>query len=230
MSHRSLTPSFGRPLEAPSPARRGSLSKGCGIGLVAGGGLLLLILIVGGLFVGRYNALVSGQERIEASWSQVENQYKRRFDMIPNLVATVEGAADFERGVLIDVTEARAKVGQVRLPDRMPTDEKGLAAYMQAQQGLSGALGRLFAVSENYPQLRATQGFLSLQDQVEGTENRIGVARRDYIDSVRSYNTTRRKFPGNIVAGMTGFEKAAQFTVSEEETVVPVIDFGGGNK
>jgi LemA protein len=230
MSNRSLTPSFGRHLDSPPPTRRGSLTKGCAITLVIGGALCLLLLIVGLVFMGRYNKLVTGQELIEANWSQVENQYKRRFDMIPNLVETVKGAADFERSVLTDVIEARSKVGQARLPDKMPTDEKELAAYMQAQQGLSGALGRLFALSENYPQLKATQNFLSLQDQIEGTENRIGVARRDYIEAVRFYNTTRRKFPGNIVASISGFEKAAQFTVDEAETAVPKIDFSGGDE
>ena len=155
--------------------RRGAVSRGCAIGAA----LLGVLVLFGVIAVGTYNGLVKSQERVDAKWSDVENQYKRRFDLIPNLVATVEGAADFERGVLTDVTEARAKVAQVRLPEGAPTDPEALERYMEAQRGLSGALGRLFAVSENYPQLRATQGFLSLQDQIEGTENRVAVARTD---------------------------------------------------
>lgn len=227
MPERTLVPALARPLTRPAPERRGAVSKGCAVALGIVGAFALLLGLWG---MGSYNGLVTAQEGIEARWSEVENQYKRRFEMIPNLVATVEGAADFERSVLTEVVEARAKVGQARLPETMPTDEKQLQAYMRAQQGLSGALGRLFALSENYPQLKATQGFLSLQDQIEGTENRIAVARRDYIETVRVYNTKRRRVPGNFMAALFGFEKAAQFTVEEEETAVPVIDFGGDDE
>src|SRR5262249_54289360 len=152
-------------------------------------------------------------EKTTAAWSEIDNQYKRRYDLIPNLVETVKGAADFEKSTLTAVVEARAAVGRVQMPDKLPTDPAQLDAYIKAQQGLSGALGRLFAVAENYPQLKATQNFLSLQDQIEGTENRIAVARRDYIDAVRVYNTSIRAFPGNLIAGLFNFEPAATLQV-----------------
>jgi LemA protein len=203
--------------------RRGAISRGCLIGLaVVVGGVLLLGLVFGGA----YNTLVTGQERVEAKWSDVENHYKRRFDLIPNLVATVEGAAEFERGVLTDVTEARARVGQMRLPEGAPTDPAALERYEEAQRNLGGALSRLLVVAENYPQLKATQAFISLQDQLEGTENRIAVARTDYIEAVRVYNTDTRRFPKNLIAGLLGFEKVAQFDPPEEEMANPTVNFG----
>jgi LemA protein len=207
-------------------ALRGAISRGCLVGLAVLAVLVLGGLLLGGCVVGKYNNLVSEQEKVEAAWAQVENQYKRRYDLVPNLVETVKGAADFEKSTLSDVVEARAKVGQARLPDRLPTDQAELNAYLQAQQGLSGALGRLFALSENYPQLKATEAFLSLQDQLEGTENRIGVARKDYVDAVRAYDTFRRSFPNNFIASTFGFEQAAQFEASEEEQRTPKVDFG----
>ena len=172
--------------------------------------------------------LVGLQEQVEASWSEVENQYKRRFDLVPQLVETVQGAAEFEQTVLTDVIEARASVGRVQLPDQLPTDPAQLQAYMQAQAGLSGALGRLFAVAEQYPDLKASQNFLSLQDQLEGTENRIAVARRDFIDDTRDYNAAIRRFPDRIVASFGGFEKTAQFSATEAEQGVPEVDFDFG--
>ena len=148
---------------------------------------------------------------------------------MPQLVETVKGAADFEKSVLTDVIEARASVGRVQLPE-VPTDPAQLEAYMRAQQGLSGALGRLFAVAEQYPTLRATENFLSLQDQLEGTENRITTARNDYIEASRAYNTDVRRFPGNLVAGMLGFEAAAPIPVGESDRERPEIDFGTGEE
>jgi LemA protein len=204
-------------------ARRGAVSRGCLIGVAV---VVAIVVLLGLSLVGSYNGLVQAQEKVDAKWSDVENQYKRRFDLIPNLVETVQGAADFERGVLTDVTEARAKVAQIRLPEGAPTDPEALERYMEAQRGLSGALGRLFAVAENYPQLKATQGFLSLQDQIEGTENRVAVARTDYIEAVRVYNTGRRQFPKVLVAGLFGFDDVAQFEVAEEEQAVPKVEFG----
>jgi len=195
--------------------------------------VLLLVVVVGGgllglLFMGKYNGLVSGQETVSARWGEVDNMYKRRFDLIQQLVDTVRGAADFERNTLEAVIQARASVGQVQLPAEMPTDPEALAAYMQAQQGLSGALGRLFALSENYPQLRATESFLSLQDQIEGSENRITVARSDFIEAVRLYNTSLRTFPSNLLAGLFGFEKAATLPAEPATHNAPVIDFRQG--
>ena len=206
----------------PFRSQRGNAKAGC---LIAAAVVVVLLIIVAMTLAGRYNSMVGLQEKTEAAWSEIDNQYKRRFDLVPQLVSTVQGAADFEKTTLDEVTEARASVGRVQLPPGLPTDPAQLQAYMQAQQGLGAALGRLFAVSEAYPQLRATQNFLSLQDQLEGTENRIAVARRDYIDAVRQYNTTIRSFPSNFIAGMFGFEKVAQLEAAAEERETPSVDF-----
>jgi LemA protein len=204
------------------PRQRGSAKIGC---LAAAGVALLLVLIVGGIFMGRYNKLVTTQETIEAAWSEIDNQYKRRFDLIPQLVKTVQGAADFEKSTLEAVTEARASVGRAQLPAGLPTDPAQLQAYVQAQQGLGAALSRLMVVVERYPEIKANQNFLSLQDQLEGTENRIAVARRDYIEAVRIYNTTRRRFPANLIAGMFGFEKQPQMQFDAAERETPQVEF-----
>ena len=207
--------------------RRGFARMGC---LVAAGVVLIIVLIIGGTAVGRYNTLVTGQERIEAAWSEIDNQYKRRFDLIPTLVNTVKGAADFEKSTLEAVTEARASVGRAQLPAGLPTDPAQMQAYVKAQQGLGAALGRLMVVVERYPEIKANQNFLSLQDQLEGTENRIAVARRDYIDAVRIYNTARRRFPANIIAGMFGFEKQLQLELEPEVRETPKVEFDFENK
>jgi len=206
-------------------AQRGSLKVGC---LIAAAVALVLVVIVGGMLVGRYNSLVALQEKSQAAWSEIDNQYKRRFDLIPQLVSTVKGAADFEKSTLEAVTEARASVGRAQLPQGMPSDPAQLQSYVEAQQGLSSALGRLFVVVERYPDIKANQNFLSLQDQLEGTENRIAVSRRDYIDAVRQYNTYRRRFPTNFVAGIFGFEPLPQmqFDPAERETPEVQFDFG----
>ena len=209
------------------PRQRGSAKIGC---LAAAGVALLLVLIVGGIFMGRYNKLVTTQETIEAAWSEIDNQYKRRFDLIPQLVKTVQGAADFEKSTLEAVTEARASVGRAQLPAGLPTDPAQLQAYVQAQQGLGAALSRLMVVVERYPEIKANQNFLSLQDQLEGTENRIAVARRDYIEAVRIYNTTRRRFPANLIAGMFGFDKQPQLEFDAAERETPQVEFDFGEK
>ena len=209
------------------PRQRGSAKIGC---LAAAGVALLLVLIGGGIFMGRYNKLVTTQETIEAAWSEIDNQYKRRFDLIPQLVKTVQGAADFEKSTLEAVTEARASVGRAQLPAGLPTDPAQLQAYVQAQQGLGSALSRLMVVVERYPEIKANQNFLSLQDQLEGTENRIAVARRDYIEAVRIYNTTRRRFPGNLIAGMFDFEKQPQMQFDAAERETPQVDFDFGKE
>jgi LemA protein len=206
---------------------RGSSRVGC---LVAIGVVLLIVLIIGGTAIGRYNQLVTSQEKIEAAWSEIDNQYKRRFDLIPQLVNTVKGAADFEKSTLEAVTEARASVGRAQLPAGLPTDPAQLQAYTQAQQGLGSALARLMVVVERYPDIKANQNFLSLQDQLEGTENRIAVARRDYIDAVLVYNTTRRRFPASIIAGMFGFEKQPQLELEPEVRETPKVEFDFGNE
>lgn len=213
-------------LNTQAPHQAGSAKIGC---LAVAGVALLLLLIMGGMSVGRYNRLVTSQETIEAAWSEIDNQYKRRFDLIPQLVKTVRGAADFEKSTLLAVTEARASVGRAQLPAGLPTDPAQLQSYVQAQQGLGSALSRLMVVVERYPDIKANQNFLSLQDQLEGTENRIAVARRDYIEAVRIYNTTRRRFPANLIAGMFGFEKQPQLEFDPEERETPQVEFDFGN-
>jgi LemA protein len=202
--------------------RRGAIARGCLIGV---GVAVLFALAIGGCAVGQYNGLVTAQKGVEARWSDIDNQYKRRADLVPQLVETVKGAANFERTTLNEVTEARASVGRAQLPTNLPTDEKALQAYIQAQQNLSGALGRLFAVAESYPDLKASKNFLSLQDQLEGTENRIAVARTDYIKAVQDYNTRIARFPTNIFAGLFHFERAAQFQTAEADRQAPKIEF-----
>lgn len=207
--------------------QRGFMKTGC---LVALGAVGLIVLILAFTLAGRYNTLVAMQEKVAASWSEIDNQYKRRFDLVPQLVATVQGAADFEKSTLAAVTEARASVGRVQLPPGLPSDPAQLQAYVQAQQGLGAALGRLFAVAEQYPDIKANQNFLSLQDQLEGTENRIAVARRDYIDAVRAFNTERRRFPTNLVASMFGFEAATRLQAEAGERETPQVEFDFGAK
>ena len=225
MLHENRPPSI-----RPCPSRRGAVSKGCLIAGGLGAALLLFVVLLGSVFAGKYNQIKAGRVHTEAKWAEIDNQYKRRYELIPNLVETVKGAADFEKSTLAAVTEARASVGRAQLPGNVPTDPAQLQAYIQAQQGLSGALSRLFAVAENYPQLKATANFLALQDQLEGTENRIAVARRDYIDSVGGYNTSVETFPGNVIAGMFGFQPLPQLQVPVEERAVPKVDFGKGGK
>ena len=210
----------------PSSTRRGGVSRGLAVGLGCVGVLVLGLVITALVGVGAYNGLVQRQESARQSWAQVENQYKRRFDLIPNLVETVKGAKDFEQETLTQVTEARASVGRLQLPSDLPTDPAQLAAYQQAQQQLGSALSRLLVVVEKYPELKATQSFLSLQDQLEGTENRIAVAREDFTRAVRDYNARRRSFPANLVAGMFQFDELAQFEAAPEETQTPKVDFG----
>jgi LemA protein len=208
-----------------SPAarrERGAVSKGC----LLGGGLLVALLAVGGLALGTYNGLIAKREKVAASWSEIDNQYKRRFDLIPQLVETVKGSANFEKGTLESVTEARASVGRAQLPAELPTDPAQLEAYIAAQQGLGSALGRLIAIAEDYPDLKASAGFRDLQVQLEGTENRIAVARRDYIDAVLAYNTAIQKQPGGLVAGFAGMTPAVQLSMPEAERTAPKVDFG----
>lgn len=187
--------------------------------------LLVAVLLLGGCVAMKYNGLVTGQTKVEGKWAEVQNQYKRRYDLVPQLVETVKGAAEFERSTITEVTEARASVGKVQLPETLPDDPEKLRAYFAAQAELGSSLARLLATVEAYPELKATQNFLSLQDQLEGTENRIGVARRDYVDAVQQYNTTLRKFPGNLVANSFGFEAHPQLDFDEDVETRPEISF-----
>ncbi len=204
------------------------LSEGKGL-LVALGVFSLLVLLIGGCGVGHYNSLVRSKKNVEGRWAEIDNQYKRRTDLIPQLVETVKGAANFESSTLEAVTEARASVSRMQLP-ALPEDPRALEAYLSAQQKLGGALTRLIAVAESYPDLKASKNFLSLQDQLEGTENRIATARRDYIESVQAYNTKVGVFPGSLFASLFGFKEAAQFQATGEERAVPTVQFDFGKK
>ncbi len=174
-----------------------------------------------------YNTMQSQDEAANAAWSKVLNQYQRRAELVPNLVATVQGYAKHEKDVLTEVTEARAKVGSVQLTSDTATNEQQLKAYSDAQAGLTSALSKLMVVVEKYPELKANTNFLELQKQLEGTENRIAVARSDYIESVQTYNTTVRKFPNNLTAKMFGMEVRPNFTVENEKAVstAPKVSF-----
>jgi LemA protein len=192
------------------------------IGLVAA--LLGIALTVSGC---GYNTIPTLEEQAKARWADVQNQYQRRADLIPNLVETVKGFASQEKSVLTAVVEARAKATQVKVDASQLTDPDKLKAFQDAQNQLSGALGRLLAVSENYPDLKSNANFLALQSQLEGTENRIAVARRDYIDAVRVYNTALRTFPTLIWAKtlFAGNKPMAVFTASEGSDKPPQVKF-----
>ncbi len=171
-----------------------------------------------------YNEIVSKNEAVSGAWSQVQNVYQRRADLIPNLVETVKGAANFEQKTLTDVMEARAKATQITIKADDLTPEK-VAQYQQAQQGLSSALGRLLAVSENYPQLKANQNFLELQSQLEGTENRITVERMKFNQAVQDYNTYIQKFPTNFIAKWFDFSKKGYFEADAGADKAPKVQF-----
>lgn len=192
----------------------------------------IVLLVVVGLFViigmsisGSYNKMVAGDEGVSNAWAQVENVYQRRADLIPNLVKTVQGAANFEKSTLTDVIQARANATAVKI-DPSKLNESNVAAYQKAQDGLSSALSRLMVVVEKYPELKANQNFLELQAQLEGTENRITVERNKFNDVVKEYNTHIRSFPATIIAGMFGFEKKGYFAAQAGAEKAPVVDFG----
>ncbi len=191
--------------------------------------VILVIVLIGGCSLkSGYNKLVNLETEVENMWANVENQYQRRADLIPNLVNTVKGAANFEKSTLTDVIQARASATQIKVD---PSDLSPAAIQkFQASQGqLSQALGRLMVVSERYPQLRATENFKGLQAQLEGTENRITVARRDFNNAVASYNKTIRRFPTVMYAGMFGFEKKGMFQAEEGAEQAPTVDFGSNS-
>ena len=191
-------------------------------------GLLILLLVIG--FAGcagcgTYNSLVNQDEAVEQSWADVETQYQRRADLIPNLVNTVRGAADFEQETLESVTEARARATSINVTAEDLDDPAKIRQYQEAQSALSQSLGRLLAVAENYPELRATEAFRDLQAQLEGTENRINTARTRYNESVRQYNTSVRQFPAAIFAGVFGFDTRTPFEAEAGAEEAPTVDF-----
>jgi LemA protein len=176
-----------------------------------------------------YNTLVTGDENTKGKWAQVENQYQRRADLIPNLVNTVKGAADFEKGTLEAVISARASATQIKL-DANDLSEENIKKFEAAQNQLSGALSRLMMVTENYPTLRANEGFKALQDQLEGTENRITVARGDFNEAVQTYNGDCRSFPSVLSAKMFGFKTKGYFEAKLGSDTPPTVDFGTPKK
>ncbi|MFN8165470.1 MAG: LemA family protein [Bacteroidia bacterium] len=171
-----------------------------------------------------YNGLISSRETVKTAWANVETQYQRRSDLIPNLVSTVKGAADFEKGTLEAVIEARANATKVTINADDITPEK-LAQFQAAQQQVSGALGRLLAVAENYPQLKAVDAFRDLQSQLEGTENRITESRRQFNEAAKGYNTSRQKFPRNLLAGAFGFKEYPYFQADAGTEKAPKVQF-----
>ncbi len=200
---------------------------GCG-GIVV---ILIFVLIVAGLAIGGiYNRMVKLQQGVDQSWAQVQNVYQRRADLIPNLVSTVQGAANFEKSTLVEVTNARASVGRMQIDaSKAPTDAAQLQQFQAAQGQLSNALSRLLVVSERYPDLKANQNFLSLQAQLEGSENRISVERGNFNTAVQNYNTAVRSFPANLVAGMFGFAVRPFFNAQPGAEKPPTVNFNFGS-
>ena len=199
--------------------------SGC---LIAGLVVLGLVVIFGLYLVGVYNSLVTSEQNVETQWANVQNVYQRRADLIPNLVATVKGAANFEQSTLNQVIEARSRVGQISpqaTADILNNPQK-FAQFQQAQDQLSSALNRLMVVVEQYPQLRAVQAFRDLQVQIEGTENRIAVERRNFNLAAQDYNTRIRRFPAALFARMMGFQPKAYFQAQAGAETAPKVDFG----
>jgi LemA protein len=190
----------------------------------------LVLMVVAALLLGGcgYNTLQSQDEQVKAAWSEVVNQYQRRADLIPNLVNTVKGFAQQEEKILVGVTEARAKATSIQVRPEDVDDPAKVQQFMQAQREVGGALSRLLVVVENYPQLKSDANFRELQAQLEGTENRIAVARQRFIKATQEFNTTVRQFPVNLTAMVFGYKPKAQFTVEDEKAIAkpPSVDFG----
>jgi LemA protein len=191
--------------------------------------IISTLLLVSQLAGCGYNRLQEQDEAVKAAWSEVVNQYQRRADLIPNLVATVKGFAAQEERVLVQVTEARAKVGTIQITPEVLNDPEAFAKFQAAQGELSSALKSLIAVSENYPDLKSNENFRDLQVQLEGTENRITVARNRYIEAVKTFNVTVRSFPTNLTAGMFDFDEKPNFSVQNEAEIArpPAVTFDG---
>jgi LemA protein len=189
---------------------------------------LLPVVLVLGLSGCGYNQFQTLDEESKASWSEVLNQYQRRADLVPNLVETVKGYAAHEKEVLTEVANARSKVGSIQVTPELLNDPEAMAKFQAAQGQLTGALSRLMAVAENYPNLKADQGFRDLQAQLEGTENRVTVARNRYIETIKQYNIAVRSFPNNLTAMMFGYKAKPTFSVENEKAIStpPKVDFG----
>jgi LemA protein len=217
-----LHPPFNHPIKLVKPV------LGCLIAVVVA---LILVVIVGAVTaIGGYNQLVPLSQTVDAQWAQVQNVYQRRADLIPNLVSTVAGAANFEKSTLTEVTNARASVGRVQInPNSAPSDPQKLREFEAAQGGLTSALSRLLVVSENYPNLKANANFQALQAQLEGTENRITVERGRFNEAVQKYNTTLTRFPMVFIGRIVGFTPKPYFAASQGSEVPPKVDFNFGS-
>jgi LemA protein len=189
------------------------------------GGLVAVVLVAVMWGTGVYNNLVREDEGVRGAWGQVETQYQRRMDLVPNLVETVKGFAAQEKGVLLGVTEARAKVSQITVTKEVLEDPEAFAKFQKAQDGLGAALSRLLMVTENYPQLKSNENFMALMTQLEGSENRISVARQRYNEAVQSFNTRMRTFPTSLIASFTGFREKQYFKASEGADTAPKVNF-----
>jgi len=201
------------------------MSKGLKIGLGILGVVILFIILTVSWATRKYNGFVGLNENVKSAWGQVENVYQRRADLVPNLVATVKGVANFEKETYTAVTEARAKVGQIKLTSDQLSDPAMIQKFQAAQDGLGSALSRLLVVSENYPQLKANENFLQLQAQLEGTENRITVERQKYNQVAQEYNTAIKRFPGVIIANFSGFKEKEYFKAAAGSEQVPKVQF-----
>jgi len=188
--------------------------------------VVAILLIIVGKGIGTYNNIIALEEGVKAQWAQVENTYQRRFDLIPNLVSTVQGEANFEKSTLTEVMEMRSRMGgTVKLDESLMNDEAALKRFQEMQGTLGGALQRLMAVSENYPDLKSNKSFQELRVQLEGAENRIAVERKRYNETVQAFNTTIRQFPTNIVAGFAGASPKALFSADAGASVAPKVQF-----
>jgi LemA protein len=205
------------------------MNSGTKLGCLVLGALAAVLVAVVLWAVGVHNALVGLDEGVKAAWAQVENAYQRRSDLIPNLVKTVEGAADFERETLTAVVEARSQATSVQITPDQLSDPAALARFQQAQDALSGALSRLLVVIERYPDIKANQNFIQLQDELAGTENRISVERRRFNEAAQVYNTRVRRIPDRFVASFSGFEEAAYFEAAEGAEQAPEVEFNFGD-
>lgn len=202
------------------------MKKGTKIALIV---IAIIVVLLGGCVAsisGSYNSMVALDENVKSQWAQVENQYQRRYDLIPNLVATVKGYAEHENEVFTNIADARSKAGGVlNVSDEILNDPEAFARFQQAQNELGSALQRLLVITENYPELKADENFLALQDQLEGTENRISTERTRFNSVVQEYNKTIRAFPKVILANMFGFREKAYFTATTEAQTAPVVQF-----
>jgi LemA protein len=183
-------------------------------------GIIVILVVLALIFIPKYNILVTAEESVDSKWAQVENQLQRRYDLIPNLVESVKGYANHEKEVIASITEARAQMGSAHSPKEQAI----------ANDAMNGALSRLLVVVENYPNLKADANFRQLMDELAGTENRLAVAREDYNNEVQAFNKTVKRFPGNLIAGMFGFEQKEYFKAAAGAEKAPSIDFGSSGK